>query len=319
MSDSKKFIVSHAPFWHNGSSVSARHYNILAAAIPALLFGIFQYGGPALAVAAFSVGSAMLWELLLNKMMKRTQTVGDGHAAIIGLVFAMMLPATAPWWLVLTGTFVSVVIGKMIFGGIGGNPFHPALIGMGILLVSWGDYFDFNEALRNYELGIPMTYPLWSAKFFGPDAVAHFSAWDLLAGQQIGGIGATFGIGLIAGGLYLIARGVVRWEIPASFLAGVFVTAFIFHAAAPDRYAGPLFHLFTGYTLLGAFFLAPEDSSSPVNFIPMLIYGAGAGMLTMLIRNIGVYVDGVVFAVILMNIVNPLIDKIRPKAIGKVA
>jgi electron transport complex protein RnfD len=319
MSDSQKFIVSHAPFWHNGSSVSERHFNMIAAALPAVLFGLTQYGGPALAVIAFSVSTAMIWEMLLNAAMKRPQTVTDGHAALIGLVFAMMLPASSPWWLVLTGTFVSVVIGKMIFGGIGGNPFHPALIGMGILLVSWGDYFDFNEALRNYDLGVDMLYPLWSAKFFGPEAVAHFSSCGLLAGQQIGGIGATFGIGLIAGGLYLIARGFVRWEIPASFLAGVFVTAFIFHAAAPDRYAGPLFHLFTGYTLLGAFFLAPEDSSSPVNFIPMLIYGAGAGVLTMLIRNIGVYVDGVVFAVILMNIANPLIDKIRPNAIGKVA
>jgi electron transport complex protein RnfD len=319
MSDSKKLIVSHAPFWHNGSSVSARHYNVLGAMLPAVLFGIAQYGGRAFAVAAFSVGSAMLWEMLLNKAMKRSETVTDGHAAIIGLVFAMMLPATVPWWFVLTGTFVCVVIGKMIFGGIGGNPFHPALLGMGILMVSWPGYLDFNEALRNYELGFEMAYPLWSAKYFGPEAVSHFSAWELLAGQQIGGIGATFGLGLIAGGIYLIARGIVRWEIPASFIAGVFVTAFIFHVAAPDRYAGPLFHLFTGYTLLGAFFLAPEDSSSPVNFAAMLIYGAGAGFLTMMIRNIGVYVDGVVYAIILMNIANPLIDKIRPKAIGKVA
>ncbi len=319
MSDSKKFIVSHAPFWHNGSSVSVRHYNIIGAALPALLFGMAQYGGPALAVAAFSVGSAMLWEMLLNMAMKRNQTIADGHAALIGLVFAMMLPATAPWWLVLTGTFVSVVVGKMIFGGIGGNPFHPALIGAGILFVSWGDYFDFNEALRNYDLGFTMTYPLWSAKFFGAGAVDHLSILNLLAGQQIGGIGATFGLGLIAGGIYLIVRGYIRWEIPVSFLAGVFLTAFIFHTANPDRFAGPLFHLVTGYTLLGAFFLAPEDSSSPVNFVPMLLYGAGAGVLTILIRNIGIYVDGVVYGILLMNIANPLLDKIRPKAIGKVA
>jgi electron transport complex protein RnfD len=319
MSDSKKFIVSHAPFWHNGSSVSVRHYNIIGAALPALLFGMAQYGGPALAVAAFSVGSAMLWEMLLNMAMKRNQTVADGHAALIGLVFAMMLPATAPWWLVLTGTFVSVVVGKMIFGGIGGNPFHPALIGAGILFVSWGDYFDFNEALRNYDLGFTMTYPLWNAKFFGAGAVDHLSILNLLAGQQIGGIGATFGLGLIAGGIYLIVRGYIRWEIPVSFLAGVFLTAFIFHTANPDRFAGPLFHLVTGYTLLGAFFLAPEDSSSPVNFVPMLLYGAGAGVLTILIRNIGIYVDGVVYGILLMNIANPLLDKIRPKAIGKVA
>ncbi|MCJ7593613.1 MAG: RnfABCDGE type electron transport complex subunit D, partial [Desulfobacterales bacterium] len=117
--------------------------------------------------------------------------------------------------------------------------------------------------------------------------------------------------------VYLILRGFVRWEIPLSFLAGVFVTALIFNVANPEKYANPVFHLLAGYTLLAAFFLAPEDSSSPVNFIPMLIYGAGAGFLTVLIRNIGVFVDGVVFAVLMMNIANPLLDKIRPKAMGR--
>ena len=103
-----------------------------------------------------------------------------------------------------------------------------------------------------------------------------------------------------------------------SFLAGIFLTALMFHLAAPEQYAGPMFHLLTGYTLVGAFFLLPEDSSSPINTIPMLIYGAGAGILTMLIRNIGIYPDGVLLAVLLMNLVNPLLDNIRPKALGKV-
>jgi electron transport complex protein RnfD len=137
-------------------------------------------------------------------------------------------------------------------------------------------------------------------------------------GQQSGGIGSTFGLGLIIGGIYLIIRGFIRWEISVSFLAGVLITAMFFNIIDPARYAGPVFHLLTGYTLIGAFFLATEDSSSPVNFIPMLIYGAGAGIMTVLIRNIGAYVDGVVFAILLMNLVNPLLDKIRPKALGKV-
>jgi electron transport complex protein RnfD len=137
-------------------------------------------------------------------------------------------------------------------------------------------------------------------------------------GQQSGGIGATFGLGLIIGGIYLIIRGFIRWEISVSFLAGVVITALFFNISDPARYAGPVFHLLTGYTLIGAFFLATEDSSSPVNFIPMLIYGAGAGIMTVLIRNIGAYIDGVVFAILLMNLVNPLLDKIRPKALGKV-
>jgi electron transport complex protein RnfD len=185
-------------------------------------------------------------------------------------------------------------------------------------MLSWKDFFDFNEVLVNYDFGFAMVYPLTAAKHLGTAGVEAFSAAGLLLGQQSGGIGATFGLGLILGGIYLIARGFIRWEISVSFLAGVFITALLFNISNSELYAGPFFHLFTGYTLIGAFFLAPEDSSSPVNFIPMLIYGAAAGIMTVLIRNIGFYVDGVVFAILLMNLVNPICDNIRPKALGKV-
>ena len=117
----------------------------------------------------------------------------------------------------------------------------------------------------------------------------------------------------------MIARGFVRWEIPLAFLAGVAISAGLFHAIDPTRFAGPLFHLLTGYTLIGAFFLATDDSSSPVNKVPMLIYGAMGGIMVILIRNIGAYADGVVYAILVINMINPLVDKIRPKAIGKAA
>jgi Na+-translocating ferredoxin:NAD+ oxidoreductase subunit D len=187
-----------------------------------------------------------------------------------------------------------------------------------ILTVSWGAFLDINGALVNYNFSFNAIYPLTAAKNFGPASLSDFTALNLLLGRQVGGIGTAFGLGLIGGGLYLLAKRYIRWEIVFSFLAGIFLTALIFHLAAPDQYAGPLFHLLTGYTLVGAFFLLPEDSSSPVNPVPMLIYGAGAGVLTMLIRNIGVYTDGVLLAILLMNLVNPLLDKIRPKALGKV-
>ncbi len=317
MFDQKKFVVSHAPFLHDESRISERSYNIMLAALPAVLFGLVHYGIPALGVVSLSISSSIIWEFLMNYVTKRPKSIGDGNAALIGLLFAMLLPATSPWWLVLTGTFVSVVIGKQIFGGIGGNPFNPALIGIAILMVSWKNFFDFDDALLNYDLGFIMVYPLAALKHFGVSAVDSFTISDLLLGRQIGAIGTTFGIGIIASGIYLIIRGFIRWEISLSFLAGVLITAFIFNLYDSTRYAGPFFHLLTGYTLIGAFFLATEDSSSPVNFIPMFIYGAGGGIMTVLIRNIGVHVDGVVFAVILMNIANPLLDKIRPKAIGK--
>jgi electron transport complex protein RnfD len=317
MSDKKLYIGSHAPFWHDGSSITAKSYHIMLAALPAVLFGIYQYGAPALAVVALSVGSAMLWELLLNKVMRRPVTIGDGNAAVIGLLLSMLLPATMPWWAVLAGTFVAIIVGKQIYGGIGCNPLNPTLVSLAILLLSWKVFLDFDAALVNYDLGFYMWDPLTSAKAFGVEGLSNYSLTGLLMGHQVGGIGATFGLGLIVGGIYLILRGFIRWEISISFLAGLFVTALCFNLADPEKYAGPLFHLLTGYTLIGAFFLATEDSSSPVNFVPMLIYGALGGALTILIRNIGSFVDGVVFAILLTNIANPLLDKIRPKAMGR--
>ena len=137
---------------------------------------------------------------------------------------------------------------------------------------------------------------------------------DMLLGRQAGGIGATFGLGLIIGGVYLILRGIIRWEIPAAFLVGIAGTSVAFNLYNPDLYAGPGFHVLTGFALIGAFFLATEDSSSPVNTIPMLIYGVIGGIMTVLIRNVGPHIDGVIYAILVINLINPLIDKIRPKA-----
>jgi Na+-translocating ferredoxin:NAD+ oxidoreductase subunit D len=317
MDNRKLFVSSHAPYWHNGSSIAIKSYNIMLAAVPAVLMGIYQYGAPALGVVTFSISCAMIWELIMNIVMKRSVSIGDGNAAVIGLMFAMLLPAATPWWVVLIGTFLAVVVGKQIFGGIGSNPLNPALVAIAMIYLSWKGILDFNEALLNYELGFAMTYPLATLKYLGVEAVSEYGAGDLLMGCHTGGIGATFGLGLILGGIYLILRGLIRWEIAISFLAGVFITALLFNVANPETYAGPVFHLLTGYTLIGAFFLATEDSSSPVNFIPMLLYGALAGLLTVLIRNIGAMVDGVVFAILMLNCANPLLDKIRPKALGK--
>ncbi|MDI6688376.1 MAG: RnfABCDGE type electron transport complex subunit D [Desulfobacterales bacterium] len=318
MADNNKFIVSHAPFWHDGSRISLRNYNMALAALPAILFGIYYYGMQAVGVVSLSISTAIIWEFIFCRVTKRSNTIGDGNAAIIGMLLGMLLPATAPWWFVIIGTFVAIIIGKQIFGGIGANPFNPVAVAVAILMLSWENVFDFNEALINYDFDFAMVYPLAALKHFGVSAVDSFSIGNLLMGKQSGGIGSTFGLGLIAGGIYLIIRGIIRWEISISFLAGIIITSLIFNITDPARYAGPAVHLFAGYTLIGAFFLATEDSSSPVNFIPMLIYGAGAGFLTVLIRNIGFYVDGVIFAILIMNLVNPLIDKIRPKAIGKV-
>ncbi|MGB5984484.1 MAG: RnfABCDGE type electron transport complex subunit D [Desulfobacterales bacterium] len=325
MLETRKLIVSHAPFWHSGNRVAARHLEIIAATLPALLYGFFLFGMPALGVVALSVSTAIGWEYIYNRIAKEESTVADYHAALTGLIFGMLLPAVTPWWIVILGTFIAIIIGKQIFGGIGASPFNPAVLSLTILSISWAYYLDFNVALADYNFGFDAVFPLTTAKMISsgavvdPEALAAFNSGQLFVGQQVGGIGSVFGLGLVLGGIYLIARGIVRWEIPVSFLAGAVITALLFHQADPGRYAGPMFHLATGYTLIGAFFLASDDASSPANPIPMLIYGFMGGFMTVLIRNIGHWVDGVLFAILVINLIHPLVDKIRPKAIGKVA
>lgn len=317
MLNERLYAGAHAPFWHNGSSIRAKSYNVILAALPAALMGIYLYGVPALRVLALAVSSAMMWEWLVNRFMKRPATIGDGNAAVIGLLLGMLFPATMPWYTVLVATLLAIVVGKEIYGGIGCNPFNPTLVAYAMILLSWKGLLDFDAMLVNYDFGVNMVYPIGALKHFGPRVIEDYRLADLLMGRHAGAIGATFGLGLIIGGLYLMVRSYIRWEIALSFLAAVFVAALLFNVANPAKYGSPVFHLLSGYTLIGAFFLITEDSSSPVNFVPMLIYGAGAGFLTVLIRKVGFFIDGVVFAVLMMNLANPLLDKIRPKALGR--
>ncbi|MEX1328470.1 MAG: RnfABCDGE type electron transport complex subunit D [Desulfobacterales bacterium] len=314
----KKLIVSHAPFWHNGSRITHRNYHIMLATLPAVLAGIYYYGIPVFGVLCLSVATAMFWELAINRVSKQPVTIGDGNAALIGLLIAMLFPATMPWWAVITGTFIAVVIGKQIFGGIGSNAFNPVALAVAIMMISWQDLFNFDGMLLNYDFDFAAVYPLAAAKHFGSGSLETLGLNDLLMGRQIGGIGATFGLGLIIGGIYLMLRGFIRWEISLTFLAGVYITALLFNLIDPERFVSPGIHILSGYTLIGAFFLATEDSSSPVNTVPMLIYGIVGGIMTVLIRNIGAYIDGVILAILVINLVNPLLDKIRPQALGKV-
>ena len=318
MLEQKKLIVSHAPFWHNGSRITNRSYHSMLAALPAVLGGLYYYGIPVIGVVCLSVATAMLWELAINLISKQPVTIGDGNAALIGLLLAMLFPATMPWWAVITGTFIAVVIGKQIFGGIGSNAFNPAALAVAIMMISWKNLFNFDGMLLNYDFNFAAIQPLALAKHFGAPSLESLRPADLLMGKQIGGLGATFGLGLIIGGVYLILRGFIRWEISIMFLVGVYMTALLFNVIDPVRFVEPGIHILSGYTLIGAFFLATDDSSSPVNTIPMLIYGIVGGIMTVLIRNIGAYIDGVILAILVINLVNPLLDKIRPQALGKV-
>lgn len=312
-----KLIVSHAPFWHDGGSIPRMNLNMILALMPAAIFGVLRFGMPALGVLALGVSSAMLFEFLFNLVSRKSITTGDFDAALIGLLFSLMVPAPTPWWVVVCGTFLAVIIGKQIYGGIGGNPFNPIVLSLAILMVSWPGFFDADAALVNYRFDFKALAPLAALKHQGPSALYHFNIGDLIMGDQVGHIGTIFPLGILIGGIYLIVRGHIKWEVTVSFIAGLVVTAFLFNLSDPDRFAGPMIHLFSGYTLLAAFFLVTENSSSPVNLVPMLMYGALGGFLVILIRNVGVYPDGTIYAILLINLVNPLIDTIRPKALGR--
>jgi electron transport complex protein RnfD len=310
--------VSYKPHRHIGSSVAGIHYNIIAALLPAAILGITLYGMHAARVITLSVSSAMIWEILIQKLFKKPVTVHDGSAALTGLLFALILPASVPFWLIIVGTLMCMLVGKHVFGGLGSNPLNAVLVGWAILRISWGDLININFGMVSYDLAFSIKYPLSVLKKEGAAAIANISNADLLLGRQAGGIGTGAGLLLLLGGLYLILRGIISWKIPLAMLTGIILCAGLFRLTDQAQYASPLFHVLTGNALIGAFFLATDYSSSPSNTWGMIVFGLACGILTVLFRVWSVYPDGVAFAILIMNIATPFLDKIRGKSRGVV-
>ncbi|MBL7211736.1 MAG: RnfABCDGE type electron transport complex subunit D [Desulfobacteraceae bacterium] len=307
--------VSPAPHCHCGARITRVSYNILLALIPAMAMGFYYYGFDALRVVAASMGSAMLAEAAIQSILRKPITIADGSAAVSGLLLALILPASVPLYLVVVANFVGIVVGKQCFGGLGANPLNPALVGWAVIRITraWAGYLDFDLALVNYETGFILQYPLAVLKAQGSAGVAHFSLMDLFLGKQVGGIGSSAIIWLLLGGLYLVVRGVIRWEIPLSFLIGVAVIAGIFWLGDRTSYGSPIFNILAGNVMIGAFFLSTDNASSPVNQWGMLVFGFCCGAMTVVLRSWSIYPDGVVFACLLMNLFVPLLDKIKKK------
>ena len=304
--------VSAPPFWHCGRTVRANRYHMLAALMPAALMAVWHWGLPGARVMALAVLTGVAVEALCQRIMGRDITVDDFSGVVACLLLAFLLPAAAPWWIVMLGATLCITLGKMAFGGLGANPVNTTLVGWALLYVSWPLLMDPNAM----QLATQYVDPLVKLKYFGAEAVASLSVIDLALGKQIGGLGAAQALGVFIGGSYLAARGIIRWEIAASFLVGVVVLGAVFNMLDPARYASPLFHLLTGSTLLGAFFLATEPASSPDRQIPMMLYGLLGGAMVIIIRVYGIYPDGVPFAILLINLLTPLLDSIRPKPFG---
>lgn len=288
-------------------------FTILIALLPAAAMAVNSFGMSAIRVMALSMATAVLTELLCDYFMDRESDIHDLHAFTVGLSFAFLLPASAPWWLVVIGSAVSIVLGKMVFGPLGGSPFCAPLIGWAVCRVSWPAFMDVDASMLSTDL----TYPLAQLKNFGLDAVQITDTKALFLGKQLGGLGAVNVAGVLLGGLFLVVRKHVSSIIPVGVLGGVCLTAWLFNMADPLVYAKPGFHLLTGSTVFGAFFLATDGPSSPNRQLPMLLFGLLAGVLIVIIRIYGAYPDGVPFAILLANLFTPPLERIRPKPFGK--
>lgn len=310
--------VSAAPHLHNGSSVQGRMTLQILALIPATLAGLYFFGAPAAITILLSIATAVVSELGMQKALKRETTVADGSAVLTGLLFALLLPAGTPWWVVIIGSALCMVLGKWIFGGLGAYPFNPVLVGFMMVKISWPAAISIwpKPAPLGMTNALPVETGAEILKRYGVAMADQLSTVDMLIGNQAGGIGAVSGIALLAGGIFLVARGVFKWHIPAAFIAGVLLVGGIFRIMDPAEFACPFFHLLAGSTLLGVFFLAPEYTTSPNTKWGKLLYGFGCGALVIIIRIYGKYPDGVAFAILLMNMFTPLFDRIRPPIAG---
>lgn len=308
-----KLGVVAPPHMHCGRTIPSVMKEICIALLPALIMAVYNFGTDALMVVGLSIATAVLTEAVCLKLMKKDLVVDDFHAVYIGLLLAFMLPASSPWWLPVIGAFVSISLGKMVFGGLGSNPFCPPAVGWAVLMLCWPELVDANTVQLSNEL----LDPLYRLKYFGvADAESSFTWQALLMGKQMGGLGATQVGALLAAGIILGARLDISIEVPVGFIGGVYAFAGLLHSYDPAAYAGPTFHLLAGCTVFGAFFLATEFGGSPSMPIARLAYGFIAGVLTILIRVFGIYTDGVVFAVLLANLVMPYLDMVKRRPFG---
>ena len=308
-------IVSTGPHWHSGARLTDASRMMLLALVPATAAGIARYGIDAVGIIGLAMGSAMGAEALWQKLLRRPVTIADGSAALSGLLLALLLPANLPASMVVLATVLGIIIGKQCFGGLGANPLNPALVGYAILRITapWSGHLDFDLMLVIYDTGFTKEYPEAVFKALGAAGLSEFRFWDLFLGKQTGGVGSSQVAWLLIGGLFLVLRGTIRWLIPVGFLAGVTVASAALNAVDADAYAGPLFNLITGNVMFGAFFLATDHSSSPVSRWGLLVFGLGCGLLTAAFRAWSTYGDGVVFAILLMSIFVPLLDKLRAR------
>ncbi len=321
--DPARLVVSSSPHAHSGEDVRGIMLTVVAALLPACLAGFLVFGPRALVLLAVCAGSAVGFEALFARWMGRPVRIADGSALVTGLLLGMNLSAGTPLWIGVVGSLIAIGLGKMIYGGLGYNPFNPALIGRVALLLA------FPAALTTW---VKPCGPLgWARPVDGMTAatplgrLAELNAWvpdqiltldgraltllDCALGRIGGCLGETSVVALLIGGAILLARRIIRWQVPVAFIGTVAVIMAAAHAADPARYAPASFHLVTGGLFLGAIFMATDMVTSPMGRLGGFVFGAGCGLITCVIRLWGSYPEGVSFSILIMNALTPLIDR----------
>lgn len=308
----KNILVSPSPHLHSKVSTRSLMLDVIIALAPAVIVSVLFYGWSELLVLAVSVLSCVLLEWSITKyLLKRPSTISDLSAVVTGLLLAMNLPSTTPWWVVLIGAVVAIGVAKMTFGGLGQNPFNPAITGRVFLLISFPTYMtDWTVPAGFIRSSDAVSGATLLGKYAegGMDAVAGTDYLQTLFYNIGGSAGEISAIALLAGFVYLLVRKVVKPWIPLSIFATVIVFSGIFWLVNPEVYPDPIFNLLTGGLILGACFMATDYVTSPMSNMGGVIYGVGIGLLVMLIRYFGSYPEGMSFAILIMNMVTPLLN-----------
>jgi electron transport complex protein RnfD len=319
-------IVSSSPHAHSGASVSRIMLDVLIALTPVLAAACWFFGWQAVRLVATCVSTGMLSEWLCRKAMRRENTLSDFSAAVTGVLLAFNLPPALPTWMAAVGSVFAIGVAKQVFGGLGYNPFNPALIGRAFMLASFAgpmttwsashwlaDAMTTATPLNLVKEALKTGHPL-------PFSLTPAMSWDFFIGNVNGCIGETSALAILLGGCYLLVRRVITWHVPVAYLGTAALYAAVLHAVSPGASMPTLFHLLTGGLFLGAFFMATDMVTTPVTRSGLLIFGAGCGVLTMLIRTVpsGSYPEGVSFAILIMNAFTPLINRAtRPRVCGR--
>lgn len=317
----KKLVVASSPFLRN-TSVSTRGLmgDVVIALLPTALAAVWFFGAPALTLILLSVASAVLAELVYERLSHQKSTIGDLSAVVTGLLLAFNIPANAPWWMAVIGSVIAIVLVKQMFGGLGQNFINPALAARTILMLSWTGLMA--------ATAIPCGGQLFGLGAVEADAVAsatplvnsNYSLWQLFVGDVPGMLGETCKLTLLLGGIYLIVRRVIDWRVPVAFLATAFILFWIQTGAVylPGSTESALYQLLSGGLILGAFFMATDYVTCPVTKTGRVIMGIGCALILFVIRafNNG-YPEGCSFGILFMNILTPLIDKwTTPRSFG---